>query len=730
MLYHHPCARTWRGLAQLLLHTGRQRSPLHLTAPVPATGRRSGASLAPGPPRPLTWGWRWWLVLGGLWLLATAADRIWLGLDARLPAWDQADYLNSAVDHGRALGLLAGGGWEGWEALLDLSPKIPPLASLVNGSVMAVAGQTPDSANWALALWQGLLLLVVALWGRQLRGPGFALLAAALVALAPALVELRVDFTLDLPLAATSSLALWRLGCWQAPAPAGGRPHQALTAALAVAAALLVKQSALLVVALPCLWAAGRGLGQRGRRWQVLLALAVVLALLLPWLHHNWISTLGGTNRAVIESASQEGDPPPLSLASLLWYPRLWPAQLGPLSLTVGVGGLAAGLWRGRGRGRLGPGWGWLIGCTLAGWLATTVSPNKDPRYITPVLPLLLLLLARGWWLVGEAIAARAGRRAALVALAGGLLGVAGGTVAERASAIQKPSGFPVAEAMAEVRRRVGERPTTVLLVASRPTFNEHTATVYGRLEGGQVMARQVGRRAGQQERVLDRAEWLLLATGDQGSRRPSAQVLSRAIREDGRFERVRHWPQRDAADLELWRRRPSSPPARSFSPTFQALAPRMASGPAALAPVFASIGLEHQLDGHLLYQQEVAGWARRRLAASPGDPEALWNLALLATLRNRPEEAQRWFGDLQLREPSQPWPAVYRAIVLLADGRPWRARAVLEAIPASSASDPLIRGLRDLSGVLSGDVGRLQTLPESLPQAVAAVKREISRKP
>jgi hypothetical protein len=46
-------------------------------------------------------------------------------LQGGVPAWDQADYLNSALDHGRALGLLPGGGWQGWNALLDLSPKIP-----------------------------------------------------------------------------------------------------------------------------------------------------------------------------------------------------------------------------------------------------------------------------------------------------------------------------------------------------------------------------------------------------------------------------------------------------------------------------------------------------------------------------------------------------------------------------------------------------------------------------
>ena len=692
--------------------------------------------MIPRPPLPAAGPGGWWLALGGLWLLATAGDRLWLGLDARLPAWDQADYLNSAVDHGRALGLLAGGGWQGWAALLDLSPKIPPLASLVNGTVMAVAGQEPDGASWALALWHGLLLLVVALWGRQLQGPGFGLLAAALVAVAPALAELRVDFTLDLPLAATSTLALWRLGCWQAPAPAGGRSPQALGAALAVAAAILMKQSALLVVALPCLWAASRGLGQRGRRWQVLVALAMVLALLLPWLHHNWISTLGGTNRAVIESAAREGDPPPLSLRSLLWYPQLWPAQLGQVPLLAGLMGAAVALrsWRPRRplelRRPLSPGWGWLIGCALAGWLATTLSPNKDPRYITPVLPLLALLLARGWWLVGEAIAARGGRPAALVALTSGLLAAAGGTVAERSTAIVQPGGFPVPEAMAEVRRRVGERPTTVLLVASRPDFNEHTATVYGRLAGGRIVARQVGRRPGQQEAVLAGGEWLLLATGDQGSGRPSAQELSRAVREDGRFERIRHWPRRDEADLELWRRRSTASLPRTFSQDFQRLAPRLESGPAALAPLFASIGLEHQLDGHRLYQEEVVSWARRRLAANPGDPDALWNLALLATLQNRPETAQRWFGELQHQNPSRPWAATYRAIVLLADWRPWQARAVLDALPADAARDPLIQGLRDLSGLLSGELGRLGRLPQTLPRAVAAVKREVSRKP
>jgi 4-amino-4-deoxy-L-arabinose transferase-like glycosyltransferase len=661
-----------------------------------------------------------------------------LSLDVRLPAWDQADYLNSAVDHGRALGLLRGGGWQGWASLLDLSPKIPPLASLVNGSVMALAGQGPDAASWALALWHGLLLVVVALWGRQLQGNGFGLLAAALLALAPALLELRVDYTLDMPLAASCSLALWLLGRWQAPAPAGGRTAQAVLAAAAVAAAVLVKQSALLVVALPCFWAAARGLAQRGRRAQVLLALALVLALVVPWLHHNWISTLGGTNRAVVESAAAEGDPAPLSLASLAWYPRLAAAQLGPLSLVVGLAGLATAAlrrqgWR-LGRRRQGqglsPSWGWLIGCTLAGWLATTISPNKDPRYITPVLPLLLLVLTRGWWEIGLVLRGRWGRGAAGAALAAALIGATTGAAAERQAALSRSPGYPLPEAMAAVRQQVGEQPATVLLVASRPDFNEHTATVYGRLAGGQVVARRVGMRYGQQQAVLEQAQWLLLATGDQASSRPSAQALSRSVREDGRFERIRRWPRAEAADLELWRRRSDAPRASSFADEFRRLAPAMARGPGGLAPLFSSLGLQHQLDGHLEYQRTVGRWAGQRLAAAPDDRDALWNLALLATLQNRPETAQRWYGRLQKLEPVNPWPAAYRALVLLADWRPWRAREVLAAVPAVAAEDPVIRGLQDLSGLLSGDLRRAASLPQTLPQAVAAVRREISRKP
>nr|WP_304412000.1 glycosyltransferase family 39 protein [Synechococcus sp. WH 5701] len=679
--------------------------------------------------------------MAALWLAGCLADRLWLHLDQRLPSWDQADYLNSAVDHGRALGLLPGGGWRGWPALLDLSPKVPPLASLVNGSVIAFAGDSPDQASTALALWQGLLLVSVACWGRQLVSPGFGLLAGVLTSTTPALVSLRLDFTLDLPLAATSVLALWLLGRWAAPEPRGGRWGQAAAAALALAAAVLVKQSALLVLLPPALWVALRGLGRAQRRWQALAALVMVLALVLPWLQHNWITTIGGTNRAVLESAAQEGDPAPFSLASLLWYPRLWPRQLGLVNSLPAVAGALLALraaWRRRGLLRQQPadqasqaqggwGWSWLVGCSVSGWLFTTLSPNKDPRYITPVLPLLVLLLSWGWWQLGQALRRQGWGRASWGALAAGLAASAGSTVAAQAGEIRWQPRSPLPAVMDAMRQQVGDQPRTLVVLPNAAELNEHTATVFGRARGGQIVARQLGRQPRERQLVLDQAEWILLTTGEAGMRREASRELAREIRQDPRFRLVGRWPWSDGEPVELWtRRRPVAATAR-FDGRFIELASGLERGPAGLAPVFEAIGPQHQLDGHWEYQRRVIDWAEQRLRSDPSDREALWALALLAVLRNRPHQADQWFARLQILEPANPWPPAYRSVVLLAGWNPWRAHAVASAATRGH-QEPVLNALADVSGALLADPFSLQRAFRSVPQATRRVTDQLKK--
>ena len=673
--------------------------------------------------------WLWWLVLLAIWLLTTAADRAWLLADQQLPAWDQADYLNSAIDHGRALGLLRGGAWPGWQGLLDLSPKIPPLSSLVSGTVMAVAGESVDGASWSLSLWHGLLLLVIALWGRQLLCPSFGLLASALAALAPALSSLRVDFTLDLPLTASSSLALWLLWRWQRREH-GGSWGQALAAAGAIAAALLIKQSALLVLALPALWSFGQAQAQPKRRWQAWTALAVVLALLLPWLHHNWITTLGGTERAVISSGAAEGDPGSLDPRSLIWYPRLWSQQLGAASLGAGLAGLALLGWQQRGhwRQRWPAGWAWLLGVAISGWLCTSLSPNKDARYIAPVLPLLALLLARGWWALGQWIATRCSAPWAGAALAVGLISAGGIEARASLSALDRDSPSNVVAAMQSLRQRVGDAPTTLLISGSSPDLNEHTLTLLGRQQGGQILVRRLGRNPGEQELALEQGQWWLIATGDQGTTRPSARALSRAVRRDGRYERLQMWSWNKGRELELWRRKPGVAAPKSFEQRFIALARGLEQGPRGLKAVFAAIGPWHLLDPRFSYQTDVRQWAEAQLQRNPSDREALWSLALLAVLHNRPQQADQWFARLEQLEGPGHWPSAYRSVVQLADWRSCSAARVADTKVSDPATAPVLLALRDLSRSLCFDPRGPLALRRSLPAAVQHISKELSQ--
>ena len=118
---------------------------------------------------------------------------------------------------------------------------------------MGIAGDTPEQAAWSLSIWNGLLIASVAGWGLHLRGKSLGFLAVIFVAIAPALLQLRSDYVLELPLTATVTFALWQLECWWNPQH-GGKWKQSLIAAIATTTALLIKQSAVVFLFTPFLW--------------------------------------------------------------------------------------------------------------------------------------------------------------------------------------------------------------------------------------------------------------------------------------------------------------------------------------------------------------------------------------------------------------------------------------------------------------------------------------------
>ena len=671
--------------------------------------------------------WRFWGGVALIWLLATIVDRLWWTLQVGVPAWDQADYLNSALDHGRALGLLPGGVWQGWNALLDLSPKIPPLASFVNGSVMAVSGDAPQQAAWSLSLWHGLLLMAVAGWGRRLYGSGFAWLACGLTAIVPALLELRTDYVLEMPLAAVCTLALWRLDVWCDPSD-GGRWNQVWGCTLVALAALLVKQSAFLVLTPAGLWTLGLVLRRRGR-WvrQAMLLPLTAAALLGPWLRHNWITSLGGTNRAVFESAAREGDPGVLSWASWLWYPRLLPEQLGVVLLAVGCSGLM--LWwlhRHDSSADRGWSWRWLVINLLGAWILTTLSPNKGDRYIAPLLPMLVLLLARGWWQWGLWWQQQGLRWMRPLLAAGVLACCPAGFSTQLERLGDRPRG-PLQALVDAAGGADASRPSrTLIVVPSTPDLNQHNVSYYGRRNGGHLVGRQLGGSDADRNPVLERADWVVLAEGDQGSVRKAARRLDRAVRRSGVFEQVEQFQRPKGGSYSLWRRRVDQPvQGPSFAERFPRMALGLAQGPEGLDPVFSAVALEHMLDGHFSYRQPVSLEATRRLRINPKDQQARWTLALLAVLANRPNEAAEQFAQLQTLIPDNPWPAAYRSVVNLAGWNPWAAMSVADRA-LKQHEQPVLRALGDLSGVLAGAVWRLPSALNTVPAAVTSVEAEL----
>ena len=660
--------------------------------------------------------WRWWGSLALIWLTAAGLQQLWLHGHPGYLSWDQADYLNSAVDHGRALGCLAPSHWPGWGGLLNLSPKIPPLASLVNGCALALSGDAPDQARRSLLVWMALLLIVVAQWGRQLAGPRFGLLAAAITGLSPGIWQVMLRFSLDLPLAAATSLTLWLLGRWSHTRTPG--PWLTLGSASALAAAILIKQSALLFLAIPVLLAAHSAVRQRQKRGWLLLALLVSLAWISPWLHHNWITTLGGTNRAVFESAAAEGDPAVLSINGLSWYLLRLPGQLGLCIGGIGATGLALWLRRDAGAAWRDPGWRWLLLCTLGGLTLLTLSPNKDARYLAPLLPPLLLLLSRGWW---ELIQQRHRMLLAIGGLA--LLELPASLVLQQRT-ITAP---PIAAVLAPLRSTDPAAARTVVVVPDERELNEHTVTTTGRQGGGAIVGRHLSASTEAARRLLlQRADLILLGSSSKGRHRRNSQRLRQALQNEPAFRLTRRVPWDQGRQwLELWQRQGA--PAPSFQRDFPALALGAQTGPAGLARLMERVGPEHQLDGHLSYQAAVATQARARLQRSPQDREALWSLAMLAVLRNARLEAAQRFEQLSLLDPGNPWPATYRSVVLLADGRscPAATAAAAQLRQGGPASVPL-RALHDVAAGLCFRPWRLANALSSVPAAVTWAEQSL----
>ena len=157
-----------------------------------------------------------------------------------------------------------------------------------------------------------------------------------------------------------------------------------------------------------------------------------------------------------------------------------------------------------------------------------------------------------------------------------------------------------------------------------------------------------------------------------------------------------------------------------------------MEAGPSALQAIFDEVDPWHLLDPAFSYQDRVELWALKALEMRPDDRDALWSLALINVLRNRPNQAADWFEYIENTDGEESWAYTYRLAVLIANWQTckasWLASAQLRDLP-SGKQRQVITALRDSrSGCLDprGPVG----LASSLKPAIDIIVDSIEGKP
>lgn len=357
--------------------------------------------------------------------------------------------------------------------------------------------------------------------------------------------------------------------------------------------ALLTKQPALFFLFTPIVWLSVVSLRKRAwRRFiQLAVGIAIAIAICLPWYRTNWLIILTAGKRATVDSAIAEGDPALTSIEAWIYYFKALPGLVSVPLFAAGIAGLflywkrsvieqqwaqVEGRWLKtldyRGMGRRGyrreiyQAWfqsvRWLLIFLIGAYLLCSLNVNKDDRYITPLLPVLAILLAQGLLLFPDRLKIF---RWGAIALSSILMLFSLFPLELSPRFLQLPharhavlaSDWHQADVVNAVIEADPALVTTIGVLPSLPEFNQHNLNYQGTLRNFQVYGRQVGTNVKQVEQDARSLNWYVTKDGASGAiRRPQAYAaLNTAIAENPDFQLHRTWKLPDQTQLQLYRR-------------------------------------------------------------------------------------------------------------------------------------------------------------------------------
>ena len=537
----------------------------------------------------------YFLILGIIWLAGGVFDRFWFSLDNSVPAWDQADYLNGAMNYWQALQNPQWLDGEWWQSFWLQSSKIPPLTYIITVPFLHYFGANPDGATLIMLVFSAILLLSVYGLGIILFNPEVGIWAALFCQLFPGLYRYRLEFLLDYPLTAivTFSFGLLTVLHYKTKSKefsVANRTHLIIWAIMfgfSVGIAFMIKQTSLFFLLIPLIFVLIETL--RKKNWselaQLFLSFVVTLIIAYPWYRTNWLLILTSGKRATVDSAIAEGDPGLTTIDGWIYYLKILPYLLSWVLLIVPLVCLIIYL----GRKFISYGtqfpthlissqsnsYRWLGIFLIGGYLLSSANINKDARYILPLLPVLSLILAasllswRGRW--------RNRIRWLTVSFATILMVLnlfpLGG---ENLTEIFSPrvqhypyvgKKFPHGEVVTEIVKTNPYLQTTLGVLPSTPTINQHNFSFYGAVANYQVYGRQVGVREAEIEQDARSLDWFITKTGDQGSIPEAQKLIVERVENSDDFSLHKAWQLPDNSTLKLYHRRH---PTVSVKPAFE----------------------------------------------------------------------------------------------------------------------------------------------------------------
>jgi 4-amino-4-deoxy-L-arabinose transferase-like glycosyltransferase len=329
-----------------------------------------------------------------LWILIaffSITNLIWLNSDSMPPKWDQSAHLNTCLNY---LRIFQDPSRLSLTKILDVTHYYPPFFYLSTLPLTLVFGFSPDIVILTHLFYLAVLVFSIYGIGKYFISPQVGAGAAVMTLLFPIVYGLSREALVDVPLLAMVTLAQYVLLICNG----GLEKKRSWLLGLVMGLSFLTKWTAPIFFIGTFIFIAARSLRtEKLPKKEILLSLAILsvafLAIALPWFVRSFKEFFQIAKYANVVDAVREGDPKSFSLAAFIWYLKdikqaLVSNALFPLAM-IGIAGFL--IWVRK--------WAFLIFALswfLPAYIIFVGLPNKDGRFIIPLLPAVALISSAG----------------------------------------------------------------------------------------------------------------------------------------------------------------------------------------------------------------------------------------------------------------------------------------------------------------------------------------------